>query len=1620
VQCLTIATHVSVTAQRLKLSEPIPALAAPRVADMMERTDWSATGVGPADSWPQSLKTVIRLMLDSRYAMWMSWGSERTFFCNDAYLPTVGVKRDWVLGARSDDVWKEIWPDIGPRIEHVIATGEATWDDGLLLFLERSGYPEETYHTFSYSPIYDDEGRVGGHLCVVTEDTDRVIGNRRLSSLRDLGAGISGRGREGEFAHAVERVLERNHKDLPFSALYLLDADDHPRLAMAAGIAHDHPLLRSRFDLPRDATGPRTGEARGTVIDLVPRAAELPRGDWDIPPRQALVVPIAQAGQARPAGMLVVGLNPYRALDPAYRDFIDLLAGQIAAGYADVRAYEQERLRAEALAEIDRAKTAFFSNVSHEFRTPLTLMLGPLEDLLARRGGAARDDADTRLVDVAHRNGVRLLKLVNTLLDFARLEAGRARASFVPVDLAAYTTELAANFESAMVRAGLEYRIDCPPLDRPVYVDRDMWEKIVLNLVSNAFKFTLRGSVSVSLRPSADGTNVELRVRDTGTGVPERELSHLFERFHRVEGARGRSMEGSGIGLALVQEQVKLHHGTVAVTSEIDRGSEFTVSIPFGSGHLPAERVATVPGAEAPMASASSIAVNARPFVEEALGWLPRQDEAPESAPALSTDELVQSHAGRGQRILLAEDNADMRHYVRRLLLDDGYQVEAVADGAAALDTIRAHGADLVLADVMMPELDGFGLLNAIRDDANLRATPVLLLSARAGQEARFEGLNAGADDYLTKPFSARELLVRVGSALQSARLRGATERALREEAHTLDIVNRVGIAIAAELDLGRAVQLVTDAATELTGAEFGAFFYNVTDTAGEKYLLYGLSGAPREAFEGFPMPRNTPIFEQTFSGKGVVRSEDVTRDPRYGKTAPWFGMPAGHLPVRSYLAVPVTSRSGEVIGGLFFGHGSPGVFTARAERLAVSIAAPAAIAIDNARLYEESQRAQTELAHLNGVLEQRVEQRTEQLRQSEQQFRLLVEGVTDYAIFMLDPDGNVATWNAGAEAIKGYSEAEIVGHHFSEFYTPEDRERGLPAQLLETAATLGTVEAEGWRVGKDGKRFWANVAINALHDADGELIGFAKITRDSSERRNVEEQLRQAQKMEAIGQLTGGVAHDFNNLLVIILGNIETLLRQLDRNDLDTTRIRRSAQNALRGAQRAASLTQRLLAFARRQSLEPKPVDVNRLVSNMSELLRRTLGEQITIETVLAGGMWHTHTDPNQLESAILNLAVNSRDAMPEGGKLTIETANTYLNRNYSDQNAEVTPGQYVAIAITDNGTGMTKEVLARVFEPFYTTKDVGHGTGLGLSQVYGFVKQSGGHVKVYSEPGEGTTVRLYLPRLNSADAEVEAPATPPAVVTGTRSETILVVEDDDDVRQHSTQLLSEMGYRVFEASNGQAALDILQRHDDIELLFTDIGLPGGMNGRQLADAAQQRWPALRVLYTTGYARNAIVHHGRLDPGVNLVTKPFTYDDLAARIAEMLDQDRDGHCVLVVEDDELVRTVIVGALDLHGYRVQEAATALEAANLIRSAGNFVDAVIVDIGLPDRRGDALAAELRTLHPKLPIIIATGYAESPLQERFKHDPCFRFLTKPYDTMHLADVLAEMSVVPPGAK
>ena len=739
---------------------------------LMREHPWDTTALGAPTRWPLSLRTTLQIVLSSRFAMWMAWGTDLTFFCNDAYRPTLGTKQGW-LGARSDEVWSEIWSEVGPRIEGVLANGTATWDQGLLLFLERSGFAEETYHTFSYSPLADDSGATNGMLCVVTEETTRVIGDRRLHVLRDLAIRVTNARTTDEVWSAVTDCLFADGKDMPFAVAYRFDDDGSTASRTAVhGARANGALAPARLERARPSHwcvfGLRDGVPFDEHVELPATDGDLLAGPWDKPVTHALLLPILQPGATKPAGVFIAGINPYRPLDADYRAFIELFVGQIASALVNANAFEAERQRVEALAEIDRAKTAFFSNVSHEFRTPLTLMLGPLEDALA---DASQTNRQRDRIALAHRNSLRLLRLVNALLDFSRIESGRMHASFRPLDLGALTTELASSFRSATDRAGIVLTVACPTLPQPVFVDRDMWEMIVLNLVSNAFKFTFAGEVGVTLVD--DGACAILEVRDTGTGIAPDQVGRIFERFHRIEGAAGRSFEGSGIGLALVQELVHLHGGSIEVRSELGRGTTFTVTVPLGHAHLPSERVQEASGAAAPRARSQS-------FVQEALRWLP--DAAREGIVETERGAGAPSPATHGARrhVLVADDNADLRAYIERLLDEQDYRVTTASDGEHALALARANKPDLVITDVMMPKLDGFGLLARIRDDARLRDLPVIMLSARAGEEAQIEGLDAGADDYLTKPFSARELLARVAATLAMAALRRETAEAIR------------------------------------------------------------------------------------------------------------------------------------------------------------------------------------------------------------------------------------------------------------------------------------------------------------------------------------------------------------------------------------------------------------------------------------------------------------------------------------------------------------------------------------------------------------------------------------------------------------------------------------------------------------------------------------------------------------------------------------------------------------------------------------------------------------------------------------------------------------------------
>jgi PAS domain S-box-containing protein len=728
--------------------------------------DWSSTPLGPLSGWPSSLSNAVSLCLRSRFQLAIYWGPELVLLYNDAERDVLGALHPRALGLPAAEILADIWHVIGPMLHGVMATGEATWSVDEPLRLNRRGFVEESFFTYSYSPIPDGDG-IGGVLLVTVETTERVLAERRLQTLRGLAAETARARSAEEVCLRAAGVLAGNSSDLPFCLLYLTGHDGTHRHCASAGAAP--PAAPDCWPL-REVTS--TGRTK-----FVECAGDSLSGGKDAPSRMALVLPLAQADPGAAAGCLVVGLGDARAFDDAYRGFLELVAGQIATAIAGARLFEAERRRAEALATFDAAKTAFFANVSHEFRTPLTLLLAPLEDVLVRPGGAL-SAVDRERLSLAQRNALRLQKLVNMLLEFSRIEAGRVRAVREATDLSALTAELASMFRSAVERAGLRLTVDCPPLPRRAYVDRDMWEKIVLNLLSNAFKFTHEGEIIVALRPA--GELVELSVRDTGVGIPDDELPRLFERFYQVRGVHGRANEGTGIGLALVQELVKLHGGSIRVESSHGGGSTFVVSVPPGSG-------SPVDARDVSEQLCPANAEVAAPYVAEVTRGLVDRAQTREHPAVVARANEGGPGAVARARVLIADDDGDMRQYLCRLLAD-AYEVESVGDGKAALAAARGRPPDLVLVDVMMPGLDGFGLLQALRADPQTRTVPVMLLSARAGEESRVEGLAAGADDYLVKPFSARELRARVGTHVGLARVR---REAARRESELRDEVRR-------------------------------------------------------------------------------------------------------------------------------------------------------------------------------------------------------------------------------------------------------------------------------------------------------------------------------------------------------------------------------------------------------------------------------------------------------------------------------------------------------------------------------------------------------------------------------------------------------------------------------------------------------------------------------------------------------------------------------------------------------------------------------------------------------------------------------------------------------------
>jgi PAS domain S-box-containing protein len=1209
--------------------DPLGYLAgAGEMAALMRSLDWSKTPLGPAESWSPTLKTTVRTLLVNRFPLLLWWGPHYIQLYNDAYRPIPGAKHPKAMGQPAQECWPEIWHIIGPLIDTPFRGGPASWVEDIFLEVNRHGFVEETHFTIAYSPVPDETApaSIGGVLGTVHEITEKVIGERRMVALRDLGSRPAEAKTAEEACLMAARTLEAHTKDVPFALLYLLDPDGkQARLAAVAGVPMGQTISPQVVELDADGSCPwlltevRRTETVQVVTDLKQRFDSVPPGPWAEPPREAVILPVQSTKAHEVAGFLVAGISARLRFDDAYRGFLDLAATQVATAIANARAYEVEKKRAEALAELDRAKTVFFSNVSHEFRTPLTLLLGPVEELLARSHTDLTPAAAGQL-EVVNRNGTRLLRLVNTLLDFSRIEAGRVRATYQPTDLAAFTAELTSVFRAAAERAGLRLVADCPKLSGPVFVDREMWEKIVLNLLSNAFKFTFDGEIAVTLRQI--GQTAQLSIRDTGTGIPAAEMPRLFERFHRVQNARGRTHEGSGIGLALVQELVKLHGGSIVAESKVGKGSTFTVTMPLGAAHLPAEQVGTE-------RSFASSATGAKAYVEEALRWLPDelqgkrnlQPEVQKYHEPLPTT-FVEPQKGESDDrplVLVADDNADMRHYVARLLAER-YRVDTVPDGELALVAVKNRQPDLILSDVMMPKLDGFSLLRRLRDDGNTRNIPVIMLSARAGEECRVDGMEAGADDYLVKPFSARELLARVSAHLQIARLRREATAAVEKERDWFRVtLTGIGDAVITTDSQGR-ISFMNGVAESLTG-------WTTREATGHPLdaVFRILNEMTRQGVEN-------PATKALREGAVIALANHTVLISKEGTERPIDDS-----------AAPVKDGQGNVIGCVL-------VFRDVTER----------------RRLEKENAARLAAARL---------------------LASIVESSGD-AIVSKSQDGIIQTWNAAAHLLFGYTAEQAVGKHIS-LIIPSDRAEEEDHIISRIRAGEPVDHFETVRLRSDGQPIHVSLTISPIKDEAGHVVGASKIARDITDRKQAEEriygllaELKDVDRRK--DEFLAVLAHELRGPLAPLRNTLEIMKRADGNGDF----LQKAHSTMERQLGQLVRLVDDLIDVSRitRNKLELRRdrVELASIIHQSVEACR-PLAESAShqVSVTLTPEPIYLHADPVRLAQVFGNLLNNACKYTEPGGKisLTVERQGSDVVVTVKDNGLGIPPDKLASV---------------------------------------------------------------------------------------------------------------------------------------------------------------------------------------------------------------------------------------------------------------------------------------------------------------------------------------------------
>jgi PAS domain S-box-containing protein len=1355
--------------------------------------DWTTTSLGRPENWPQSLKTCIRIMLTSRQPIWIGWGKELIKFYNDPYKNIVRGKHPWALGTPASIVWKDIWKDIEPMLQQVMEKNEGTYVESQLLIMERNGYPEETYYTFSYTPIPGDEGGTAGMFCANTDDTEKIISERQLKTLTELGKELIDSKSPIEVIENTIDTLSENPYDFPLCLFRRIENNKaifvySSPLGTAGELLPKEIDLKSESDISqiiRKAIVTRKPQILSGVRDKI---GKLPTGAWDTPPDKVIVIPILPAAMKDAYGVLVVAVNPFRLLDEKYTGFFSLVADQMATSFTHVHVLEEERQRAAALAEIDKAKTIFFTNISHEFRTPLTLMLGSLEQMLSARSG--RSARERMSIETTYRNAMRLLRLVNNLLDFSRIEAGRIKAQFQPTDVGKFTADLASNFRAVAESAGLRFHISISPKLGPVYLDKEMWEKIVLNLLSNAFKYTLQGSIDLSLTMQQE--RVALKIKDTGVGIPESELPKMFERFHRVENVTGRSFEGTGIGLSLVKELVQIHGGEISVFSKLGEGSEFIVSIPTGKDHLPQEHVIEKPG------DVDSTISEA--FIEEATSL----------STESSADEMMNIDKSKSL-VLVVDDNNDMRNYMKSLL-EQKFAVMTASDGANALHKIKDQKPDLIVSDIMMPVMDGIQLLREVKANPAIANIPVILVSARAGEESTIEGFEIGAEDYLVKPFSSKELMARVSAQIGLYKKR----RSLQNELHNLFLQAPTAVQILRgpdfvyELANDRSLAILNKTADEIIGRRVidvvaGAEEQGViellkkTYESGERFvieevpLVLNINGERREIFY---KAIYQPLKDENGNVTGIMITGDdispqVIARKKIEESEAKFRTLAETLPQMVWIrnvegTIEYASSKWEQYTGIadirtawpkmthpddwqeVMRTWDNAIVTGKPFRHEVRVknkdgeyrwhyAAGEPVLDENGKLVRWI-GALTDI-HMQKTFAQNLErliaERTEELRLKNtelQNWKSFLEQLIDSSvefISVLDSNLNYITANRKFLETVRLSKEQIGGKNLLAVHP-----NVAGTDLLESIhkALKGETVYHDKRPSVTQPEIYIDTYFVPLQIQD-KIEGVIIMARDVTDIVGTERLLEQKNQEllrsnEDLQQFAHVASHDLKEPVRKVRMFANRLSSEFDGTLPKSAKVYLSKME--RAAERMYTMIEGVLQYSSLTAMEEniEEVDLNELIAFIKSDLEIAIDEKHAV--IESATLPKVQGSDILLYQLFYNLINNSlKFAKPNVSpviKINSDTVLATAGEGAHNDGVEA----YYQISIKDNGIGFNEADSTRIFKPFsrLNSKDQFEGTGLGLALCKKIVERHGGMISASGVDGEGSTFYIYLPK--------------------------------------------------------------------------------------------------------------------------------------------------------------------------------------------------------------------------------------------------------------------------------